>query len=154
MGKRKSWSEKEEKLLKKYYKEGMTDKEISKYLDRTPNAIKQHRRIKGWLKRDKMNFDKWSNNEEKQLIEMKNNGYKNKEIARELNRSLSSVTNKIIQMDLTEERKYQNWTKKERKKLHELVERGLTDKEIAKKLNRTFASVMNERNRLELKKNN
>lgn len=87
---------------------------------------------------------KWTEEEIKFLKENYRE-LESKEIAKKLNRSISSIRNKLFYLDINKKK----WTKKEIEFLQEHIEN--TDKYLAKKLNRSIKSIKRKKHGMKLK---
>lgn len=97
-----------------------------------------------------ISFKKWTESETQILIQLKSNYVPNKDIALQLNRSVSSVKNKILEV-----RNYTNiesleskWTESETEMLIDLRKRKFSWKKAGDKLNRSRASCISKSKRL------
>lgn len=97
-----------------------------------------------------ISFKKWTESETQILIQLKSNYVLNKDIALQLNRSVSSVRNKVLEV-----RNYTNiesleskWTESETEMLIDLRNRNFSWKEVGESLNRSRDSCISKSKRL------
>ena len=96
----KPWTKTQEALLKKYWNEGKTNKEIGDLLGRTPYAVRFHAIKKLGLKPKQISLI-WQPIEIKMLTDMYQKGYTDEEIAKELGRGRRSINWKRQELGLT-----------------------------------------------------
>ena len=95
----------------------------------------------------------WTDKDIQLLIELRDKDLPTKEIANQLNKSISSIINKSSKLNLPKDPRF--WTNEEDAILKKLIEvEGKTNQEAADILEKTFSSVMNRSQRLKLEHSN
>jgi hypothetical protein len=140
------WNQHEKDKLEDLYKKGFSDKEISKVLLRSKEAIEKKRQRLNLLRRDANWL--WSDGEVNLLIKLFRDGLIDREISKILKRTISSVRKKRESLGLIKSINY--WSNEESDSLIKLFNSGLTDRKMAHILKRTIYSVKEKRRNLEL----
>ncbi|MGL5594609.1 MAG: hypothetical protein ACRDDH_11790 [Cetobacterium sp.] len=86
-------------------------------------------------------YTHWTKKEDKRLIEMRKSGFTNKEIAKELRRSLSMINSRIGNMKLPKKQKNRRWTEDDYHKIFLLKASGMTFREIGDVLDINFNTI-------------
>lgn len=148
----KPWTKADDNLLKsklKQYK--YTYKDLSEYFNRTEAAIKRH--IRDLELKDKPisldNHVKWTQTEKNLLKEMYDQGYSSFSIAKKLNKSQMSVTDRINAIKYNKEyeiNSYRKWTLEE--KLYVKNNLDVEDHVVGKALKRSIMSIKKAKKRI------
>ena len=150
------WTQEEDNLIEELFAEGLPYKLIAKrFPGRTMDAVRT--RIStllistGKAPKRKMCID-WSIAKRDLLIQMREEGKTNQEIADAIGCQISSIAHKVV--DLIKSGKVESrttqmdWNEEEELLLCELRSQGLSTEQIAKQLGRTHASVSMKASRL------
>jgi len=145
------WLEDEIQELKIKFKEELSDKEISKLLNRTEGSIKQKRCQLRFLQPfSSFRHTNWSENEIMTLKIGFEEEVSDTEIAKVIGRTEKSIKKKRYQLRLFCPPKYKRWLKNEIQSLKIGFEKGLTDKKISEMIGRTEGSIKQKRHQLRL----
>lgn len=139
------WTEKEENFIKENWRE-KSDRELSKKLDRSINAIR-NRRQKLDIRRPESHSGKFNQGiewtkEKKEFLKENYEDMAYKEIANQLNTSTQAIKDKAARLNLEKQRRLSE-DEIEFIKRHHVAESDYTIKKIAKELNLTFNQVSN-----------
>ena len=150
------WTEEEDSLIERLFAEGLSYKLIaSKFPNRTLEAVRS--RIctlitsTGKAPKRKTSIE-WSKTKTDLLIQMREEGKTNQEIADAIGVTVSVISHKVV--DLIKSGKVESrltqmdWNEEEELLLCELRSQGLSNEQIAKRLDRTHASVAMKASRL------
>lgn len=150
------WTEDEDQLIEKLLQEGITaTKEIARRLpNRTNTAVQariNHIISEGRANRRNRQHD-WSVHKSELLIQMRNEGKSNQEIADALDVPIGLISKKVVDLIKTgkiESRLIQmDWSDDEDALLCDLRSQGVSTEQIAKQLGRSHGSVANHISRL------